>query len=266
MPADELEQTRLAVVHQAYLPILDGQLTLGSIPRRAERILDIGTSTGDWAIAIAERFPDAEVIATDITTAFQPPSAPPNLFFELDDARDQWTFTDPFDFIHIRGLMGAFTDWSHIYGEAGKHLRMGGSLEVADFGMIHLAAESTHSYLSIWKGAMKSAAEAAGTPVDLQHLNRPLLESAGLSVTRTKSFTVPIGTWSPDPHKKVVGKMALVAALEGLEALSLRLFTKYLTWTEDAVRDLCEQVKGEVLEKNARAWAPVTFVVARKIM
>lgn len=266
MPADDVEQTRLAVVHQAYLLILGGQLTLASVPKAAERILDLGTGTGDWAIAIAERFPEAEVTATDIATAFQPSSAPPNLFFEFDDAQDEWTYTDPFDFIHIRGLLGGFANWKHVYTEAQKHLKMGGFLEVADFGMIQLTAESAHSYLNIWNGAMKSAGEAAGTPIDLEHLNRPLFESACLSITKMKSFNVPLGTWSPDPRKKVAGKMALIAALEGLEALSLRLFTRHLHWTADAVRDLCEQVKGEVMGKGARAWAPVTFVVARKIL
>ena len=266
MPADEAEQTRLAIAHQAYLAILDGQMTLASIPKTAERILDIGTSTGDWPVAVAERFPKAEVIATDITTAFQPSSAPPNLFLELDDAQDEWTYTDPFDFIHIRGLMGAFADWSHIYAEARKHLKTGGSLEVADFGTIHLSMEPANSYLSIWNGAMKSAAEAAGTPVDLEHLKRPLFEAAGLSVTKAKSFNVPLGAWSPDPRKKVAAKMALIAALEGLEALSLRLFTRHLSWTEDAVRDLCEEVKGEVMAEGAKAWASLTFVAARKIL
>ena len=48
--------------------------------------------------------------------------------------------------------------------------------------------------------------------------------------------------------------------------MSLRLFTRYLNWKEEAVRELCEQVKGEVMEEGAKAWAPVAFVVARKIM
>ena len=54
MPNDETEQTRLAIAHQAYLPALDDQLTVGLIPRSAKRILDIGTGTGDWAYVFPE--------------------------------------------------------------------------------------------------------------------------------------------------------------------------------------------------------------------
>ena len=266
MPSDHAEQTRLAIVHQAYLPILEGQLTLASIPKTVHRILDIGTSIGDWAIAVAERFPDAEVIATDITTAFQPSSAPPNLFFELDDAQDEWSYTEPFDFIHIRGLMGAFADWHHIYSEAEKHLSEGGSLEVADFGMVQLTNEPPNSYLNIWRTAVRSASERSGVPVDMEHLKRSRFESTGLSVTKTKTLNVPLGIWSPDSRKRVAGKMALIAALEGLEAMSLRLFTRHLNWKGEAVRDLCEHIKGEIMAEGAKAWAPIAFIVARKIM
>ena len=92
MPNDEAEQTRLSITHQAFLQILDGQLTMSRIPADIKRVLDVGTGkrmskhllgnrilltpkcaqgTGDWATAFGERFPECEVIATDIAT-FQP--------------------------------------------------------------------------------------------------------------------------------------------------------------------------------------------------
>ena len=266
MPADEAEQTRLAIVHQAYLPILDGSLTLTTIPRAVRRILDIGTSTADWAIAVAERFPKAEVVATDITSAFQPSSAPPNLFFELDDAQDEWTYAEPFDFIHIRGLMGAFRDWNHIYTEAYRHLRSGGLLEVADFGFISLTVEPPNSSLSVWNSAMRAACERSGTAVDLDHLKRPVFEAAGLSVTKTKTVTVPLGSWADDPRKRVAGKMALIAALEGFEAMSLRLLTRWGRWSAEGVRELCGRVREEVREGGAKPCVVASFTVARKML
>lgn len=266
MPADDTEQTRLAVVHQAYLPILDGNLTLAAIPRNAQYILDLGTGTGEWAMAMAERFTRAEITATDITNVFQPSQAPENVFFELDDAQDEWTYTDQFDFIHIRGLMGAFSDWSKVYMEAGKHMKRGGSLEVADIGPISLTVDRPDSQLDLFNKMVQSAAEKAGTPVDLEHHRRSAFESSGLSVIKTKTFTVPLGTWSPDPRKRVAGKMALISALEGLEATSLRLFTKHLDWSEDEVRSLCEKVKEEILDEALKPTVVVSFVVARKIM
>ena len=266
MPADDAEQTRLAVVHQAYLPILDRSLTFGAISRNAERILDVGTGNGDWAIATAERFPEAEIIATDLTTFFQPSSTPENLFYELDDAQDDWTYTDPFDFIHIRGLLGAFSDWPKVYREAAKHLKRGGSIEVADMGLIELTVKPADSQLAVFNKNLESAALKSGAPINFDHLKKSVFDDLGLSVVKTKTFNVPLGTWTPDRRKKVAGKMALIAALEGLEAMSLRLFTRHLEWNEDDVNSLCERVKGEVLNEEAKAWIPVAFVVARKIM
>lgn len=264
MPNDDEEQIRLSIAHQTYLPLLDGQMTLAHIPQGAKRILDIGTGTGDWAMAVAERFPDAEIIATDITTVFQPAIGPPNVFFELDDAQEEWAYNEPFDYIHMRGLSGAFSDWDRVYGEVAKNLKPGGSLEIVDNGAIRLEGGSSDSYVSIYNGAIQSAAEKSGRPLGLDHLKKPILEKAGLSVTKSKIFEVPLGPWSDDPQRRVAGKMALITALEGLEAMALRLLTRHMEWKEEQVRDLCEKVKVEIL--NGRAYCPCQFVVTRKLM
>ena len=265
MPNDEAEQTRLAITHQIYLPALDDQLMLGLIPRSAKRILDIGTGTGDWAIGIAERFPKAEIIATDITNAFQPASAPPNVFFELDDAQNEWAYNEPFHFIHMRNLSGAFSNWGAIYAEVYKNLRRGGSFEIADRGAIQYKRETPNSNTSIFNGAIQSAAEKSGRPLDLDHLKKPMFDNAGLSVTKTRVIEIPLGTYDPDPRKKLAGKMAMIATLEGLEAVSLRLLTKHLGWKVEDVRELCEKVQEEIMRPDARAFIQFHFVIARKL-
>ncbi|KAL8999989.1 MAG: hypothetical protein Q9169_001234 [Polycauliona sp. 2 TL-2023] len=265
MPCDEKEQTRLAIVHQCFTSILSGQLCFQNIPRNAKRILDVGTGIGDWAIAVAERFPTAEVTATDIT-CFQPTDVPPNVFFEIDDAQEEWTYTEPFDFIHLRGLSGAFSDWTSVYKKAHKHLQVNGILEVADFGFITTMEPIADSYLSIYNGACLSAAEKSGITLGLDHIKRTLLESAGFSIAKTRTLEIPLGTWSNDPRKKLAGKMALISALEGLEARSLRLLTRYMDWEAEDVRDLCDKVQEELMRPGVRPMVPCQFTVARKLM
>ncbi|KAL8734827.1 MAG: hypothetical protein Q9166_001179 [cf. Caloplaca sp. 2 TL-2023] len=265
MPCDEQEQTRLAIVHQCFTSMLNGQLSFQNIPRSAKRILDVGTGTGEWAIAVAERFPDAQVVGTDIA-CFQPSDVPPHLFFEIDDAQEEWTYTEFFDFIHMRGLSGAFADWAAIYAKAHKHLQSNGILEVADFGIIQLTEPISDSYLSIYNGACLSAAEKLGVTLGLDHMKKALLESAGFSIAKTRTLDIPLGTWSPDPRKKVAGKMALISTLEGLEATSLRLLTRHMDWKAEDVRDLCGKVQEELMRPGIRPYIPCQFTVARKLM
>ncbi len=265
MPNDDEEQTRLTITHQAFLSVLDGRLTLGRIAPGVTRILDIGTGPGDWAIAVGEQYPDAEIVATDISP-FPSTAVPPNVFFEIDDAQEEWTYADVFDFIHIRGLAGAFPDWPAIYASAMKHLRPGGCLEVADFGLISVRNGIPGSYIGAFNGACQSAAEKAGTPIGSDHLRKSVIEAAGLSVVKSRVIEVPLGTWSSDRRKAAAGKMALVSALEGLEAMSLRLLTREMAWKPEAVRDLCEKVKGEITRPGVRAFTPCHFVVARKVL
>lgn len=265
MPCDEKEQTRLAIVHQCFISMLSGQLSFQNIPRNAKRILDVGTGIGDWAIAVAERFPTAEVTATDIT-CFQPTDVPPNVFFEIDDAQEEWTYTEPFDFIHLRGLSGAFSDWAAVYKEAHKHLQGNGILEVADFGNITTVEPIADSYLSIYNGACLSAAEKSGVTLGLDHMKKALLESAGFSVAKGRTLDIPLGTWSDDPRKQLAGKMALIAALEGLEATSLRLLTRHMAWKAEDVRDLCAKVQEELMRPGVRPTVSCQFTVARKLM
>lgn len=265
MPSDEAEQTRLAVSHQAFLLLLDGRLTLARVQDDIKRILDIGTGPGDWAVAMGEQYPNAEIIATDIS-ACQPTQVPPNVVFQYDDAQENWTYSAPFDYIHVRGMAGAFSDWASIYAKAFRHLVQNGTIEVADFGSIKLERESPDSYVSIYNGACQSAAEKAGTPIGLGHLKRALLESAGFSVMKSMNMEVPLGMWSPDHHKRVAGKMALISALEGLEAASMRLLTKELAWKAEDVRDLCLKVQEEVVSPTAHASMQCQFVLARRLV
>jgi methylase of polypeptide subunit release factors len=47
------------------LQLMDGEIHLSPL-KDPQRILDIGTGTGIWAIDAADRYPMAEVIGTDL--------------------------------------------------------------------------------------------------------------------------------------------------------------------------------------------------------
>jgi 2-polyprenyl-3-methyl-5-hydroxy-6-metoxy-1,4-benzoquinol methylase len=57
---------RLDVMHHIYNMLLGGRLHVAPL-HKPQRILDIGTGTGIWAIDMADQFPEAEVIGTDLS-------------------------------------------------------------------------------------------------------------------------------------------------------------------------------------------------------
>jgi SAM-dependent methyltransferase len=100
--------------------ILDGRLYLAPIGENPQRVLDVGTGTGIWAIDFADQHPSAQVIGTDLSPV-QPTEVPPNLHFEVDDCTLEWLYTkESFDFIHARVLCGCIADWPAFYKEVLK--------------------------------------------------------------------------------------------------------------------------------------------------
>jgi len=100
-------------------PIADG--------RPPGRILDVGTGTGIWALEMADEFPNAIVIGTDLSP-IQPTWVPPNCKFYIDDAEAELAYPmdEHFDFIHGRGLSGGIADWPRFYGQVYQNLKPGG--------------------------------------------------------------------------------------------------------------------------------------------
>ncbi|KAL4974324.1 S-adenosyl-L-methionine-dependent methyltransferase [Aspergillus desertorum] len=269
MPNDEAEQTRLNITHQMCMLLFDGNPINVPLVKQAARILDVGTGPGDWAIEMSAAYPSATIIATDIgvfDNGLGSTIELPNVSFQLDDARDEWTYHEPFDLIHLRGLAGAFSDWSAIYRQAFRHLAPGGYLEISDADPaadIVSIPNSRDSHFSIFTSAMRTAAETTGCPRDLYHLLPGVLTAAGFVDVHVIERTIPVGIWPDDPREKTLGKMALIALLEGLEAYSLRQLTATGSWTEEGVRNLCAKVKMELLTAG-RMTARVKTVTARK--
>ncbi|KAI0480649.1 S-adenosyl-L-methionine-dependent methyltransferase [Xylariaceae sp. FL0804] len=246
MPNDDDEQVRLQLINQVYLKVFEGELT--SVPLECPtHILDIGTAVGEWAIDIAEAYPECEVTGTDISNIFER-QAPPNVFWEVDDAELEWERpTDSYDLVHLRNLAGSFSDWQSIYRSAFKCLKPGGWLEVLDFDD-HKGMRAFYSFFepgSLIHRVAQDTEEASmlsGRPRGVGHLEPRFLVNAGYVDVKLTEHAIPLRT-----EDGSTGKFWLLAMLNGIEATCLRLLTKFKGWEAKDVRLAADMIGEEMM-------------------
>lgn len=249
MPNDEDEQTRLQMLNGVTISILGDRLHTAPL-RDPRKILDVGTGVGEWAIAMGDEYPDAEVIGTDIAK-IQPTAVPLNVFFEIDDAEEEggWTWAeDEFDFIHLRYMCGTFQDWKHIYREAYTHLKPGGWIEVVDFDDHKelLTFFPPESEVHKWTNAIYEGSEKAGRSRTVEFLEPDFLQQFGFVDVKYTEFDIPLGTWRDDEEGKRIGKHFLVVTAIGAEALCLRVLSEQLGWEYEDIINMTEAAKNQL--------------------
>lgn len=124
-PNDNRELELQVIRHEMWRLVCGGELFL--LPQAAafgaHRVLDLGTGLGSWAFDFAAQYPACTVVGVDITPV-QPEWVPPNCRFEIDDLREPWTWSEPFDLIHARGLGGSFglDEFKHLVRQAYEYV------------------------------------------------------------------------------------------------------------------------------------------------
>jgi trans-aconitate methyltransferase len=113
--------------------MIGGRLFRAPIGNNPQRVLDLCTGTGIWAIDFADEYPSALVIGTDLSP-IQPNSVPPNCKFYVDDIETEWTFSpdEKFDFIHGRALAGSIMNFDLLYRRIYDNLNPGGWVEIQE--------------------------------------------------------------------------------------------------------------------------------------
>ncbi|EXJ81603.1 hypothetical protein A1O1_07668 [Capronia coronata CBS 617.96] len=260
MPNDEPEQERLNLQHHA------GHLALGKRDFLApladpRKVLDLGTGTGIWAIDMGDRFPGAEILGVDLSP-IQPNAVPPNVKFEVDDVEDNWTFReDWFDLIFSKDMLaGSIADFRKYFEQAYKHCRPGGYFELHE---LNTNIHSDHytipedSSIKQWGALMRQGIQVMGRHLDLNFDELAnLLRDVGFQDVTVTPYKQPIGQWPSDPVMRQSGAIQLVALLEGMESMSLAVFSRCLHWSKPDVDALLEKTKREFTLRRACYYWP----------
>ncbi|KAL3955453.1 hypothetical protein ACCO45_011016 [Purpureocillium lilacinum] len=136
MPNDDAEQLREGVKHRLYSDyILEGKLFIAPVGPRPQKIVDLGTGFGLWALDVAEQYPSARVIGVDLSP-IQPNWLPPNLEFRVEDLDDEYRpWTNIYlgaDLMHLRFLLPTVRRPELLLRNCLENLKPGGWIEIHD--------------------------------------------------------------------------------------------------------------------------------------
>ncbi|KAN0085261.1 S-adenosyl-L-methionine-dependent methyltransferase [Elaphomyces granulatus] len=266
LPNDESEQNRMDLAHHIYLLITGGRLYLAPIVN-PQRVLDLGTGTGIWAIDFADEHPAAAVVGNDLSP-IQPRWVPPNVQFEVDDYEGDWNFVQEFDFIHGREMEGMVKDFDRLFAKSFQHLRPGGwvefqTIELRSFCDDESIIKKADAWLK-WSSYLHEAARKFGKDMHTVRTWPEKLKNAGFQDVHVTSFPLPFNSWPKDPKLKEIGRYQQLHMYEGLTAYSLRLFTGVLNWKKEEVEALLSEVRKVLLDRTCHIYTVVHFVYARK--
>ncbi|KAJ5116817.1 hypothetical protein N7456_001165 [Penicillium angulare] len=239
--------------------------------KKPKHILDMGTGHGSWAVDAADMFPEAMVRGVDL---FPPPVTwvPPNCMLEVDDVLKEWTWRQPFDLIHLRQMLGAFTvaEWDQVWKKCYDNLEPGGWIEQIEGSPFVRcddgSAPKDNSTLYFGIKACE-AADNWGHPLTLSDWMKGSLEKAGFVDIQEKTYKWPIGPWAKDPVLKEAGRLHYHQWLSGMEGWAMFFLTKWAVpepWTKDEVAVLMAKVRKEVKNPNMHMYQVARRVWGRK--
>ncbi|KAK3399751.1 S-adenosyl-L-methionine-dependent methyltransferase [Sordaria brevicollis] len=269
-PNDQRHVEALDVLHHALMVQLDGKLFLSPLNKeKVQKVLDIATGSGLWAIDFADEFPNAEVIGTDVSP-IQPTWVPPNVKFELDDCNAEWTYADDtFDFINMRQLVGIVDDWNKLFRNAFRCCKPGGYVEsmascvefLSDDGSVKPGSAIDQWGKLFREGGKKFGRSFAVYEEDLQRVG---MEAAGFVDIEFKDIMCPLGVWHPDKKAAERGLWYKLAGEADLEGYLNYVANVVMGWSPEETKFFAAQVRKEWNDPKIHGYFWFRVVYGRK--
>ncbi|KAK1451957.1 hypothetical protein CMEL01_06531 [Colletotrichum melonis] len=290
-PNDARESDRLDQQHEIFIYTLDGKLGLAPPCKpdsKVGRVLDVGTGTGVWAVDFGDLHPESEILGIDLS-APQQEFVPPNVRFEIDDIEEEWTYSEPFNYIHSRFMNASVANWKEylkkcyesvifqqypltsrigrLTGLGLSNIAPGGYLELLENQVDPVSDDNTlpkdssiHEYVNL----IRSGSEKMGRVfVDVSTL-KSLVVEAGFVDVELRIFKWPMNGWPKDEKYKKLGLWCYENFSSALEAVCMALLTRVHCWTRDEVNVFLVDVRKDLKNRSYHAYFPIYSVIGRK--
>jgi SAM-dependent methyltransferase len=267
-PNDNPENDRMEEQYEIIKMVMDGRLHLAPFsddcpPRR---VLDIATGTGIWAIEMGDKYPEAEIIGSDLSP-IQPGFVPPNVRFFIEDSSDEWDYPAKFDFIHTRITVGCWSDMKNeIIQRAFDHLEPGGWLECQEIPALIVCDDGTmpddYGWLR-WVREFQAGGRIANRQLDLGPQLKEWMHEVGFVDIHEMTFKIPLNGWPKEMRLKHVGMLWQRNLLEGVSGFSLDMFNRLGKSIEEIEIALVD-VRNSLFDRSVHAYHKVYVVWGRK--
>jgi trans-aconitate methyltransferase len=159
-------------------------------------------------------------------------SVPPNCRFEIDDAEEEWIYSQPFDYIHGRALVSCFKDPPSIISSIFTNLTPGGYFEFQDpiMPLKSIDGTLTGTYVDEFQTQCMAAAEKLGRPWTNGKNYGRWMREAGFEDVVERSYYWATNQWVKGKTQKLQALWLQENLQEGLPAWGLSTLSRGLGW------------------------------------
>ena len=142
-----------------------------------------------------------------------------------------------------------------------RHCKPGGYLECQELDVWAETDDKSlpaDSSISKWCINQEEAAQKMGRSLRISGQDfKKQMEAAGFVNVEFREYKLPIGPWPKDPKLKEVGLFQLAGMLEGIDGLTLALWTRFLGWDEQEITVFLAKVKAEFKRASIHSFWPL---------